>query len=244
MNKELDWPRIAHLMKIGIAAALMVLVGDMLLGWGVHDAAKPGMEGFLSAYLNLSDGRIFWSALLGLIGIPLEALCYFAVYRLIAPYSSRLAHLYRSGILGVLAFGGCGVHVPCLACVFFYKYMMAASPETALDASVRFGLYFLLPGMILAVFPAARYDPVLHLLAGASDRAYRRLLQRPDALPEMVLDLLSGSGHGADHAAEAFPRNAASQRPDSRLDQHRKPVDVRRTAGHDEKGIGEINHAV
>ena len=87
MNKELDWPRIAHLMKIGIAAALMVLVGDMLLGWGMHDAAKGGMEGFLSAYLNLSDGRIFWSALLGLIGIPLEALCYFAVYRLIAPYS-------------------------------------------------------------------------------------------------------------------------------------------------------------
>ena len=31
MNRELDWPRIARLMKIGIAAALMVLVGDMLL---------------------------------------------------------------------------------------------------------------------------------------------------------------------------------------------------------------------
>ena len=121
MNKELDWPRIAHLMKIGIDAALMVLAGDMLLGWGMHDAAKQGLEGFLSAYLNLSDGRIFWSSLLGLIGIPLEALCYFAVYRLIAPYSSRLAHLYRSGIIGVLAFGGCGVHVPCLACVFFYS---------------------------------------------------------------------------------------------------------------------------
>ena len=36
MNKELDWPRIVHLMKIGIAAALMVLAGDMLLGWGMH----------------------------------------------------------------------------------------------------------------------------------------------------------------------------------------------------------------
>ena len=112
MNKELDWPRIAHLMKLGIVAALMVLVGDMLLGWGMHDAAKPGMEGFLSAYLNLSDGRILWSALLGLIGIPLEALCYFAVYRLISPYSARLAHVYRSGILGVLAFGGCGCTFP------------------------------------------------------------------------------------------------------------------------------------
>ena len=88
MNKEPDWPRIAHLLKIGIVAALMVLVGDMLLGWGVHDPAKSGLEGFLSAYLNLSDGRIFWSALLGLIGIPLEALCYFAVHRLIAPSST------------------------------------------------------------------------------------------------------------------------------------------------------------
>jgi len=139
MNKELDWPRIAHLMKIGIAAALMVLAGDMLLGWGMHDAAKAGKEGFLSAYLNLSDGRIFWSALLGLIGIPLEALCCFAVYRLIAPYSACLAHMYRSGILGVLAFGGCGVHVPCLACVFFYKYMMAASPETPLRNALTAG---------------------------------------------------------------------------------------------------------
>jgi|GEM_PF-4645676 len=40
MNKELDWPRIAHLMKIGIAAALMVLAGDMLLGWGMKKAKE------------------------------------------------------------------------------------------------------------------------------------------------------------------------------------------------------------
>lgn len=50
MNKKLNRPRIAHLMKIGIIAALMVLAGDMLLGWGMHDATKNGMEGFLSAY--------------------------------------------------------------------------------------------------------------------------------------------------------------------------------------------------
>ena len=55
MNKELDWPRIAHLLKIGIAAALMVLAGDMLLGWGVHDPAKGGLEGFLSAYPPAED---------------------------------------------------------------------------------------------------------------------------------------------------------------------------------------------
>ena len=147
--ESLDWKRIRHLMKLGIFAALMVLAGDMLLGWGVHDSNISGLEGYLSAYLNLPDSRIFWSAFLGFLGIPLEALCYFAIYRLIQPYSEKQAHLYRSGIIGVLAFAGCGVHVPCLACVFFYKYMMAASAGTALEASLRFGMYFLLPGMIL-----------------------------------------------------------------------------------------------
>ena len=127
----------------------MVLIGDMLLGWGVGDSSLSGLEGKLSAYLMLSDTRIFWSSILGFIGIPIEGLCYFAIYRLIAPYSEKYAHFYRSGIIGYLAFGGCGVHVPCLACVFFYKYSLKASPQTALDATIKFGSYFLLPGIIL-----------------------------------------------------------------------------------------------
>lgn len=124
IGKELDWPRIRKLFLIGLFAGVMVLTGDMLLGWGVADESLPGIEGQLSAYLTLSDGRIFWSAMLGFLGIPLEGLCYFGIYRLIAPYSEKYAHLYRSGIIGYLAFGGCGVHVPCLACVFFYKTMI------------------------------------------------------------------------------------------------------------------------
>ena len=149
IKSELDWQRIRKLMIIGLIAGFIVLAGDMLLGWGVSNESLSGMEGMLSAYLGLSDTRIFWSAMLGFIGIPLEGLCYFAIYRLIAPYSEKYAHMYRSGIFGYLIFGGCGVHVPCLACVFFYKYMTAASPETALDLSVKFGAYFLLPGMIM-----------------------------------------------------------------------------------------------
>ena len=136
-------------MVIGLIAGGMVLVGDMLLGWGVADDSLVGTEGMLSAYLGLSDTRILWSAMLGFIGIPLEGLCYFAIYRLIAPYSEKYAHMYRSGIFGYLVFGGCGVHVPCLACVFFYKYMMAVSPDTALDLSVKFGSFFLMPGTVM-----------------------------------------------------------------------------------------------
>ena len=35
-HQSLDWNRIRHLLKVGIFAALMVLAGDMLLGWGMH----------------------------------------------------------------------------------------------------------------------------------------------------------------------------------------------------------------
>lgn len=153
IDNPLDWKRIRKLMLIGILAGFMVLAGDMLLGWGVHDPEKTGLEGFLSAYLTISDSRIFWSAFLGLIGIPLEGLCFFAVYRLIASRSMHYAHLYRTGIFGHLIFGACGVHVPCLACVFVYRRFTEISPENALELSSRFGLYFLLPATILfAVF--------------------------------------------------------------------------------------------
>ena len=137
IDDKLDWNRIEKLMRIGIFAACMVLVGDVLIGYGMHDSSKTGMEWFLSAYLQLSDTRMFWSAFLGFIGIPLEALCYFGVYRLIVPKSQKYAHLYRTGILGVLAFAGCGVHVPCLSTCFFYKYMNDVAPEIAVDAAEK-----------------------------------------------------------------------------------------------------------
>ena len=66
----LDWPRIRKLMCIGIFGACLTLVGDILLGWGVHDPSASGMEGFLSAYRDLSDDRIFFSAFLGFWGNP------------------------------------------------------------------------------------------------------------------------------------------------------------------------------
>ncbi|MBR2671763.1 MAG: hypothetical protein IKE27_06155 [Oscillospiraceae bacterium] len=148
INEELDWQRIRKLFLIGLFGGILTLTGDMLLGWGVMDDSLTGTARILSAYTRLSDSRIFWSAFLGFIGIPLEGLCYFGIYRLIAPYSLKYAHIYRSGILGYLIFAACGVHVPCLACVFFYKYMNIYAPEQALDLSIRFGEYFLLPGMI------------------------------------------------------------------------------------------------
>lgn len=105
IDNKLDWDRISHLMRIGLIAGIMVLVGDMLLGWGVSDPTLNGIARKLSSYNTLSDSRIFWSAFLGFVGIPLEGVCYFAIHRLIVPYSEKYAHMYRTGILGILPSG-------------------------------------------------------------------------------------------------------------------------------------------
>ncbi len=148
-NQALDWPRITHLLKLGVIAALMVLLGDMLLGWGTADPAVTGIPAFLTRYVAVTDGRIFASALLGLIGIPIECLCWFAVYRMIRPYSEKDAHAYRAGIIGCLAFGGCGVHVPCCMAVYLLKQYYAADPAAASQEILRWLGWFVFPATVI-----------------------------------------------------------------------------------------------
>ena len=141
--RQLDWPRVRKLLTIGVFGALLHLTGDLILGWGVEDESLTGLFRTLSAYTATRDGGILASALLGLLGMTLEGLSLFGVYRLMAERSPRDAHRYRSGILGYLIFGACGFHVPTCALVFLGKQGL---PEETL---VRFALYFLLPATAL-----------------------------------------------------------------------------------------------
>ena len=149
MEANVDWKRVRHLLKLGICAALMVLAGDMLLGWGISDPAVTALPKMFTRYLSVSDGRIYASALLGLIGIPVECLCWFAIYRMIEPYSPGDAHAFRAGILGCLAFGGCGVHVPCCAAVWLVKRFYAENPAAAMGEPLRWAGWFLLPATLI-----------------------------------------------------------------------------------------------
>lgn len=121
----------------------------MLLGWGVTDPAVTEVPALFTRYLAVPDGRIFASALLGLVGIPMECLCWFAIYRMIQPCSERDAHAYRAGVIGCLAFGGCGVHVPCCMAVYLLKRFYANDPATALQETGRFIGWFLLPATVI-----------------------------------------------------------------------------------------------
>ena len=148
-EEKTNWLRIQHLLKLGILASLMVLTGDMLLGWGVSDPSVTELPALFTRYLSVSDGRIFASALLGLIGIPIECLCWFAIYRMIKPYSEKEAHVYRAGIIGCLAFGGCGVHVPCCIAVWLLKHFYTDNPATVMQETWRFIEWFLLPATVI-----------------------------------------------------------------------------------------------
>ncbi len=144
-KENINWDRISLLLKTGITGAFIILAGDFLMGWGVRDLNLSGIEGQISQYLTVSDGRMFWSSLLGMIGVPLAFVGHLGIYKLFKPYSRKYARLYLIGMLGFLAFGGAGVHVSSVESAFFYKYMTAADPNNALAAAIKFASYFLLP---------------------------------------------------------------------------------------------------
>ena len=146
---EIDWERVKHLLKLGIFAALMVFAADMLIGWGTYYYDAEGLPPMFARFLLVSDGRIIASALLGLVGIPLECLCWFAVYRMIKPYSEKDAHAYRAGIIGCLAFGGCGVHVPCCIAAYLLKRFYENDPESAVTEVGGFLKWFLIPATVI-----------------------------------------------------------------------------------------------
>ena len=146
--EPIDWPRVRHLYRIGIFAALLVLVGDMVLGWGTVDEGLEGLPRYLSRYLTVSDARAIASAALGLIGIPVECLSFFGVLRVIASRSAGLAHAYRAGLIGMLAFGAL-VHVMCCATVVHLNAVAALAPAAAADVTARFALGLLVPPTLL-----------------------------------------------------------------------------------------------
>lgn len=144
INSKLDKERIAHLFRLGIVASILALAADMVLGWGVADESLTGLDQYFSRYLTVSDARIVWSAVLGMIGIAVETLCYFGVYRLIASRSEKLAHAYRAGLIGMIAFGPF-THVMCCASIYHLNALNRIAPSSAADGAVSFILCFLLP---------------------------------------------------------------------------------------------------
>jgi hypothetical protein len=83
LEKAINWNKVKLLLKTGIVGAIIILIGDFLMGWGVKDMSLSGIEQQVSQYLTVSDSRMFWSSLLGLIGVPIACIGHFGIYKLL-----------------------------------------------------------------------------------------------------------------------------------------------------------------
>ncbi|SFB21695.1 hypothetical protein SAMN05216249_11381 [Acetitomaculum ruminis DSM 5522] len=151
IKKEMDINKIKELLKLGLFASFLAFSGNMILGWGLKDERLTGILRELSLYSRLSNSRLFAGALLGLLGIFIQGLSYDGIYRLIEYKSKGHAKIFKSGVLGYIGFGACGVHVSLTALAYSNKYMQehGIAVQTATSFAVIYITFFLLPSILI-----------------------------------------------------------------------------------------------
>lgn len=149
INNNLDRPRIRKLLLIGLIAAVITGVGDFLIGFAEEPAAASFAESVLASAPNLSDGQLITGGLLGFVGIFLEGLAFFGIYRLMADAAPKYAHIFRSGIFGYIWLAPVGCHMNIGLANYAYKKLLLLDPATASKAANVIVYAFGLPIWIL-----------------------------------------------------------------------------------------------
>ena len=150
IDHALDRARIKKLLTIGLFASILTGIGDFLLGYGDSTAASSFAASVMATAPNLSDFQLIAGGLFGFVGIFLEGLSFFAVYRLMADAAPKYAHIYRAGIFGYIWLAPVGCHMNVGSFNLAYKYLLEGDAHVAEKAAglllYGFGLpaYFLL----------------------------------------------------------------------------------------------------
>ena len=140
IEHNLDRPRIRKLLTIGLFASALTGIGDFLLGYGEGTAGGSIATRVMASAPNLTDWQMIAGSLLGFVGIFLEGLACFAVYRLMADAAPKYAHLYRAGIFGYIWLAPVGCHLNMGILNLTYKYLLQA--DEALAAKTADLLFF------------------------------------------------------------------------------------------------------
>ncbi|MBQ3265740.1 MAG: hypothetical protein IJH07_08185 [Ruminococcus sp.] len=151
INNNLDRARIKKLLVIGLFASVMTGAGDFLLGFGEEIRGDSLASNVMANAVNLSDVQLIWGGLLGCIGLFLEGLAYFAVYRLMADAALKYAHIYRAGIFGYIWLAPIGCHMNVGVLNMAYKYLLMNDPALADQIGNKLLIAFSLPVWILLV---------------------------------------------------------------------------------------------
>ena len=131
ITENLDRARIKKLLSIGLFASFMTGLGDFFLGYG----EELPMTGFAASVManapNLADWQLIAGGLLGMVGLFLEGLAFFAIYRLMADAAPRYAHIYRASIFGYIWLAPIGCHMNVGVYNLAYKYLYSVDPALA-----------------------------------------------------------------------------------------------------------------
>ena len=151
IDNNLNRARIKKLLTIGLIASIITGVGDFLLGYGEETIATNFATSLMSNAQNLADWQLIAGGLLGLFGLFLEGLAFFAVYRLMADAAPKYAHIYRAGIFGYICLAPIGCHMNVGVFNMAYKYLLQGDGHIAEQVSERLIYGFTIPIYILLV---------------------------------------------------------------------------------------------
>ncbi|WP_460484643.1 DUF6796 family protein [Capnocytophaga sp. HP1101] len=127
---------------LGFIASLITFAGDMLLGYIQVENPEKSLMNFS---LSLPLPRILWGGFLGVIGIPLQCIGYWQIYKLMKDGSKTLSKLYKVGILGWLTMATCGVHLNCAVVMLIYKQLYTTDATLAHNVATTFADSILVP---------------------------------------------------------------------------------------------------
>ncbi len=133
IDHNLNRERIRKLLTFGVIGSMLTGIGDFLIGFGeeVSTGADGLAEKVMDNALNLSDAQLIWGGLLGVIGLLLEGLACFAVYRLMADASPKYAHIYRASIIGYIWLAPVGCHMNVGLMNYAYKRLLLLDSPAA-----------------------------------------------------------------------------------------------------------------
>ena len=127
---------------LGLIASLITFSGDMLLGYIQVENPEKSLMNFS---LTLPLSRILWGGFLGVIGIPLQSIGYWQIYKLMKEGSETLSKLYKVGIWGWLVMAACGVHLNCAVVMLIYKQLYPTDATLAHEVATTFANSVLVP---------------------------------------------------------------------------------------------------
>ena len=196
IDHNLDRLRIRKLLTIGLAASIITGTGDFLLGYAENTAGGSVGLSMMASAPNLSEWQMIAGGLLGLIGIFLEGLAFFAIYRLMADASPRYAHIYRAGIFGYIWLAPIGCHMNVGVLNLACKYLLQADAKLAAKAADLFFFGFSLPVYVLLIL---FWLPMMIIQFKAFDKGFTPYPKKAKwfcvllgAIPALLISLIIG----------------------------------------------------